>query len=295
MLLVLAIDIGGTHQRFACINEHGEILDKKTYEQGSLSSKELFFSQLKERISLFLSQKSCDGISLALPIIMDEKTYVVYDAPNLPFLVGSQLKQELSFLSLPWSVENDANCAALGEGWVGEGQRENSFCCLTLGTGIGSGLILDQKLWKGERGMASEMGHLKVDSSGQYPCACGDHGCLEAFASGRALYEKTGYSALTLYEMASQGSSYAQEVFKDMGRFLGRGIGSLANALNIETFILAGRIANAFDFFYPSAIRMAKESAMKGPQENLKILKSKLNDDAGLLGAAYKWLLSFRS
>ncbi|MBI2646686.1 MAG: ROK family protein, partial [Deltaproteobacteria bacterium] len=196
----------------------------------------------------------------------------------------------LSFLSVPWIVENDANSALLGEAWLGEGQKESSFCCLTLGTGIGSGLFLNGKLWKGVRGMASEMGHLKIDFSGKTPCSCGGHGCLEAFASASALHKKTGYSGEELYQKAGQGDSLALHAFEEMGAFLGRGIGSVANLLNIDLFILAGQLSQAFHFFYPSCHRGAQESAMKGPRQHLKIVQSKLGDDAGLLGAAYAWL-----
>ena len=286
---ILAIDVGGTHQRLASIDRDGNILNKRIYEHSSVD-KALFFSQLRKKIEAFLSEERCQGIAVALPATIDGKTRIVYDAPNLSFLVGSNLNEEFSFLSPPWVVENDANCALLGEAWLGEGKECDSFCCLTLGTGIGSGLLLNRKLWTGVRGMASEIGHLKIDFSGLYPCQCGDHGCLEAFASGSALYRKTGYSALKLHEMARAGDPYAREIFDHMGEYLGRGIGSLANALNIEKFVLTGRVSAAFNFFYPSAIRVAKKSAMKGPRERITIVQSKLGDEAGLLGAAYDWL-----
>ncbi len=293
MSTILAIDVGGTHQRFSCIDFSGKISEKVTYPSRRDISADAFFQALKEKISDYLKKNSCEGVALALPIVMDEQTGKVHDAPNLPFLGGQNLKQGLSFLSLPWVVENDANCALLGEAWVGEGQTESSFCCLTLGTGIGSGLFLDRKLWKGVRGMASEMGHLKIDFSGNTACPCGDHGCLEAFVSALALQKKTGYSGEALYQMACRGEAVALKAFSDMGSVLGRGIGSVANLLNINLFILAGRVSQAFPFFYPACYRVAQESAMKGPRQHLKIVQSKLADDAGLLGATYAWLQKY--
>lgn len=287
--IILAIDIGGTHERFASVDTEGNILNKKVYPHSSID-KVVFFSELREKIDAFLSEDPCDGIALALPVVMDGKTQTIYDAPNLSFLVGTNLREEFSLFPLQWIVENDANCAVLGEGWLGEGRECESFCCLTLGTGIGSGLLLNRRLWKGVAGMASEVGHVKIDQSGLHPCPCGDHGCLEAFASGGALYRKTGYDSHTLHKMACDGDSYAKKIFSEMGEHLGRAIGSLANVLNIEKFVLAGRVSAAFDFFYPSAIRSAKESAMKGLRTDVTIVKSKLGDDAGLLGAAYAWL-----
>src|SRR3989338_1304575 len=290
METILAIDIGGTHQRFASVTVQGKILEKMTYSSDRKCSSDAFFQALHDRIIHYLTKNSCEGVALALPIVLDEGMGTVQDAPNLPFLVGQNLRNALSFLSLPWVVENDANCALLGEAWLGEGQKESSFCCLTLGTGIGSGLFLDRKLWKGVRGMASEMGHLKIDFSGNTPCPCGDHGCLEAFASATALQKKTGYKAQELYQMACRGELLALKAFEEMGEFLGRGIGSVANLLNIDLFILAGQESRAFQFFYPSCYRVAQESAMKRPRKYLKIVQSKLGDDAGLIGAAYAWL-----
>ncbi len=295
METILAIDIGGTHQRFAEISLTGDILEKNTYQSHPHISSEEFFEILRKRISDRLKKTSFLGVAVALPVLMpvlmNEKVgnNSVQDAPNLPFLVGVDLAQSFSFLSVPWIVENDANCALLGEAWLGEGQKESSFCCLTLGTGIGSGLFLNGKLWKGVRGMASEMGHLKIDFLGNTPCTCGGQGCLEAFASATALQKKTGYTAQELYGMACRRESLALHAFEQMGESLGRGIGSVANLLNIDLFILAGRLSQAFEFFYPSCIRVAKESAMKGPRQHLKIVQSKLGDDAGLLGAA--WLI----
>ena len=288
METILAIDIGGTHQRFSLMDTQGKILEKITYPSPRDISCDIFFQSLKERIFVHLKKGSSRGVAFALPIVIEE--HIIQDAPNLSFLVGENLNHHLSFLSVPWTLENDANCALLGEAWVGEGQKESSFCCLTLGTGIGSGLFLDGKLWKGVHGMASEMGHLKIDFSGKFPCPCGDHGCLEAFASALALQKKTRYSGQVLYQRACQGEPVALKAFEEMGEFLGRGIGSVANLLNIDLFILAGQVSQAFQFFYPSCYRVAQESAMKGPRKYLKIVQSKLGDDAGLIGATYAWL-----
>ncbi|MBI3018526.1 MAG: ROK family protein [Deltaproteobacteria bacterium] len=287
METLLAIDVGGTHQRFAAINSKGKILEKVTYPSHRNISSDEFFQTLKERITDSLKKNLCEGVALALPIVIDKQTGKVQDAPHLPFLNGVHVDQGLSFLSIPWVLENDANCALLGEVWLGQGKEEPSFCCLTLGTGIGSGLFLNRELWKGVRGMASEMGHLKIDFSGKTPCCCGNHGCLEAFVSATALQKKTGYKAQELYQMASRGNPIALSAFEHMGECLGRGIGSVANLLNIDLFILAGRLSQAFQFFYPSCHRIAQESAMKGPRQHLRIVQSKLGDDAGLLGAAF--------
>lgn len=293
MEALLAIDVGGTHQRFATIDFKGRILEKIIYPSHRNISLDQFFQILKEKILDYLKNKPCRGVALALPVVVDEKTGIIHDAPNLSFLNGAHIGEALSFLSIPWVLENDANCALLGEAWMGQGKGDSSFCCLTLGTGIGSGLFLNRKLWKGVRGMASEMGHLKIDFSGKIPCPCGDHGCLEAFASATALQKKTGHSAHELYQMASKRDPIALNAFKEMGECLGRGIGSVANLLNIELFILAGRLSQAFQFFYPSCYRVAQESAMKGPRQRLRIVQSKLGDDAGLLGAAYCWLQKY--
>lgn len=285
---ILAIDIGGTHQRFAIVDQDGNILQKEIYPHSSFTTKEDFFREINCGINDWLQKNKCHGIGIALPVVLDEKTGIVYDAPNLPFLKGTCLKKELTEVHF----ENDANCAALGEAWLGAGKNKNSFCFLTLGTGVGGGLILNKKLWKGERGMACEIGHIKIDMSQQYCCACGDYGCLEAFASALALYKKTGISSKELYIKAQEGDQTALNMFREMGNYLGRGVASIANFLNIDCFILGGQLSGAFEFFGPSTIETAKASAMKGPGENIKILPSPLGDNAGLLGAAYLCLNS---
>ena len=132
---------------------------------------------------------------------------------------------------------------------------------------------------------------IKIDFSNQFPCSCGDYGCLEAFASSSALQKRTGITSKDLYEKAKKEDPEALALFKEMGKKLGRGIASVSNLLNIECFILGGRLSGAFPYFYPSAIDMAKHSSMKGPAEHLEILQSQLGDDAGMLGAAYRYLI----
>ncbi|HBQ20600.1 MAG: hypothetical protein A2Z91_07435 [Deltaproteobacteria bacterium GWA2_38_16] len=287
---ILSIDIGGTHLRFASIDDSGHILKKETYAHATLSRDD-FFKDLDQKINQWISAHTCRAVAMALPIVMDEKMGVVYDAPNLPFLRGQNIYQRFSSLKVPWVLENDANCAALGEAWLGHGKEIDSFCFLTLGTGVGGGLILNRKLWKGVRGMACEIGHIKIDFSNQFPCSCGDYGCLEAFASSSALQKRTGITSKDLYEKAKKEDPEALALFKEMGKKLGRGIASVSNLLNIECFILGGRLSGAFPYFYPSAIDMAKHSSMKGPAEHLEILQSQLGDDAGMLGAAYRYLI----
>lgn len=288
---ILSIDIGGTNQRYACITREGEILRKRIYPHKT-NTADAFFSDLKNKIEEFRYEFVCEGAGIALPIVHDLTDGTITDAPNLPFLKGTKPKEIFQSISIPWIIENDANCAVMGEYWKGKLKHDGSLCCLTLGTGVGSGLILNHKLWKGSRGMAAEMGHLKVDNSKEVKCACGDYGCLEAYASGTALMTKTGLSAKELYEKALGGDSDAKLIFENMGICLGRAIASVVNLLNIHYFVIGGQVSHAFEFFYPSLIETARTSSMSGLGAGLFVEKSILQDNAGILGAAYLALLS---
>jgi glucokinase len=197
---------------------------------------------------------------------------------------------------IPAECANDANIIALGEQLYGAGRGKSSFIVITIGTGLGSGLILNGDLWKGSGGFAAEFGHVTVDPDGEL-CPCGNHGCLERLVSSEALVrsmdlmppdsELSGPSgAEKVAIMARNGNVLAQDAFKQMGRWLGIALASLSNTLNLEAVIIGGGVSASLDLFEPALRAEMVIRCFPEIYSGLDILKVELGDDAGLLGAA---------
>jgi glucokinase len=228
---------------------------------------------------------------------------VVVKAPNVPCLDGFRLRAALqSELDEPVILENDANAAAIGEMWRGAGQGYRTLICVTLGTGVGGGIILDGKPWRGVDGSAAEIGHIGVDPFGGVPCTCGSRGCLEVYASATAIVRMTrearprypnsllhnteDLTSQKVYQAGMAGDELAIEVFRRMGVYLGIGLASLINVLNPEIVVIAGGLSNGWDLFEKHMHQQVIERAFPIPARRVKIVRAECGDDAGLLGAA---------
>jgi glucokinase len=205
-------------------------------------------------------------------------------------------------LDLPAILENDANAAAVGEMWRGAAVGCKTIICVTLGTGVGGGIILDGKLWRGVDGAAAEIGHMCVDPFGGVACTCGSRGCLEVFASATAIVRMTreasprypdsvlhGTEDLTaekIFVAGKQGDELALEIFRRMGVYLGIGLANLINILNPEMIVIGGGVVNGWDLFEKHMHQQVEERAFPLLAARVKIERAKCGDDAGLLGAA---------
>jgi glucokinase len=223
-------------------------------------------------------------------------------APNLPCLDGFRLADALTTrLGLPTILENDANAAAVGEMWQGAAVGCKTIICVTLGTGVGGGIILDGKLWRGVDGAAAEIGHMCVDPFGGVACTCGSRGCLEVFASATAIVRMTREAsprypdsilqgkertAEMIFEAGKVGDELALEIFRRMGVYLGIGLANLINILNPEMIVIGGGVVNGWDLFEKHMHQQVEERAFPLLTARLKIVRAKCGDDAGLLGAA---------
>jgi glucokinase len=203
-------------------------------------------------------------------------------------------------LGLPAILENDANAAAVGEMWQGAAVGCKTIICLTLGTGVGGGIILDGKLWRGVDGAAAEIGHMCVDPFGGVACTCGSRGCLEVFASATAIVRMTreasprypdsvlqgreDRTAEMIFDAGQQGDELALEIFRRMGIYLGIGVANLINILNPEIIVIGGGVVNGWELFEKHMHHEVEERAF--PLLRVKIVRAKCGDDAGLLGAA---------
>jgi len=310
--VVIALDLGGTNMRWALVSDTGRILKRWERATATMPEQEVLLSTL---VAEFLAtareaeKMGVDILAAGLGVpgrVLPEEGMVAF-SPNVPALNACPVIPSLSPL-LPWPLrlENDANLFALGEYWVGAGQGHPQMLGITLGTGVGGGLILNGRLWSGTAGTAGEIGHMTIDPDGK-KCHCGNRGCLETLASaswtvqfvkdqlaeGTAswlsdLYE-TDPSAIdgeTLVVAARMSDPLALRAFERVGKALGVAIANVIHLLGLSRVVLGGRFSRAWDFFHLSLREELYKRLTMFPPAAVSIVPAKLGDDAGLLGAA---------
>jgi len=303
----IGLDLGGTNIRAAAITKEEEILHRVKIATEVSKGKESVIANILKIIETIREKTKgfkLSAIGMGIPGIIFFDKGIVARSPNFPDWIDFNLRERLSKdLDVPFYIDNDANLAAVGEGWVGAGKEFNSFCMLTLGTGVGGGIILNKNIWRGEYGMAGELGHITIYPDG-HPCPCGNKGCLEQYASATGIvrmamegnppsptFTKGGKEGIItadmIFQLAKEGDRFALEIFQKMGRILGIGIADLVNILNIELFVLGGGVADSWDYFIDSAIDEIKKRTYRITGERVKVVKAELGDDAGIFGAAY--------
>jgi glucokinase len=305
---IVAMDLGGTNIRLGLVSAKGEVLRRSRTGMPEVTSKRQFYGILADLITSFIAT----GRGLASPgavavafagFTMSERGYV-YFAPNVSQLSGLEVGSSLEKLvGRPVFVENDANCAALGEYWLGAGRGTGSLFLFTLGTGIGGGLVIDGKLWHGSHGIAGEVGHHIIDVNGPV-CQCGNRGCLEAFASATAIVREysrrrpsksgvtppprgTKMTAKMIFERAKAGEPTARSVVARAAEALGVGIANIFNIVNPELILIGGGVSRAGSILVGPARQRAREIVFPRLRSKLRVKIARLGDDAGLLGAAY--------
>lgn len=300
--LVFAADLGGTHLRTAVVDDAGTIYHRAKTDTPPCAQPGQIVRALVESARKFSEETTLPGplsaASVAVPGTVDVATGVVLTAPNLPCLNGFNLRDALEHeLRWPVVIENDANAAAVGERWRGAGRGADTVICVTLGTGVGGGIILEGKLWRGADNSAGEIGHMAVDPFGGIQCGCGSYGCLEVYASATAIVRMTQeqsaataakevLTARDIFEAGMEGDQIALEVFRRMGNYLGIGLANLINILNPQVIVIAGGVANGWDLFAEHTMKQVAERAFPLPASRVQIKRGECGDDAGLLGAA---------
>ena len=232
-----------------------------------------------------------------MPGNIDMAKGVIVGWGNMPIFNGYAMRDELSKrLGTKVILENDANAAALGEQWMGAGRGVDDLVLLTLGTGVGGGIIVDGRILHGQIGMAGELGHMTISPNGN-PCGCGNRGCLEKHASATAVSAMArllglghDLTAQQVYDLAVQGNDRAREIFKVMGEALGIALASLINIFNFPLYLLGGGVVAAWEFFAPAMLAEVERRSFTY-RSTLKIAPTrieaaKLGGDAGLFGAA---------
>jgi len=301
--LVFAVDLGGTHLRVALIDDGGRIFKQLKQETPKGDSALCIVNALVNAAQQWDSDKlPVVATSIMVPGAVDSEKAVVLQAPNLPSLVNFELKAELEQrLGWPVFLENDANAAAVGEMWMGAARCCRDVISVTLGTGVGGGVILDGKLWRGSHGSAGEIGHTTVDPFSGLKCKCGNTGCLELFASATAIVRMTRenlamfpesplkseeLTAAKVYDAGRNGDELALAVFRRFGMYLGIGLANLINLIDPQIIVISGGAVNGWDLFAPEMYRQVEERAFRTTAQQVKIARAECGDNAGLLGAA---------
>jgi len=314
----IGIDLGGTNLRIAAIEESGLQLETVSSLTEVSRGRERVIDELAETVRFLNSRYSSShkflGVGIGIPGIIDLEKGTLHSAANLPGWNSYPIRDDLeSRLHTAIFLDNDANCAALGEKWLGAGSHVEDLCMITLGTGVGGGFVVNGKPWHGVLGMAGELGHMTVIPEGR-ACLCGNHGCLEQYASAtairraameaaqsgqsealvRAREQDPSLSARTVYACAKAGDPAAKRIFEGVGTALGIALANLINAFNLPMYVIGGGVSRAWDQFSPAMFHELTERSIvfrAGEEQKLahrstEVRAAQLEDRAGLIGAA---------
>jgi glucokinase len=317
-IYILGIDIGGTNIKAGIVNIEGDVLCKNltipTQAQNSLSNAvDRVYSAVLEMLKpCNLSENNLIGIGIGIPGIIDPKTNILIKSPNLKKWEGEDIKGLFSHrFKLPVFIDNDANAFTSGEYWFGSKGQYRNMICLTLGTGVGGGVIIDGKILLGADGAAAELGHITVDPNG-LKCGCGNVGCLEAYAGANGIVKRAENEFLNhpksslnhilskgekitpkiIFEHAEKGDSYAKYILSETGRYLGITIGSLLHIFNPEIIVFGGEVSRARKFIFPSIQSEIEKRAFQTHVKRVRLEVSTLGQDAGIIGAASGFIIN---
>lgn len=288
-------DLGGTQLKYGVIDEKGKIdFYEKTNSPAIIKDLLNLLEKLWESLKRD-KKKRIEAAGFGFPGIFNLKDQKIFQSPNYPELDNFELIPSLSqFIDVPFWVNNDANMAGFGEYKCGAGKGAQSMILLTIGTGVGGGIILNGKLWQGNCGFAGEVGHVTVHPNGE-KCNCGSRGCLETEVSAHKIAKnynslkktREKISAEEVCLRAKKGERAARKAFAQAGFYLGIGLSIVINLLNPEKILLGGGVMEARDFLLPPALEEAQKRSYKASFTGCSIEKASLGNKAGFIGAAY--------
>jgi glucokinase len=288
---MIGVDFGGTQIKAGLV-DGGSIVRTVTLPTPANVGPDPVLDQIVRAVQSL--EPHPKGVGLAIPGEVDSSGRC-WRLPNVPGFEGVPIATQLTArLGCPVIVENDATAAALGEALHGHGRSYRSFVLMTLGTGIGGGLVLEGAVRRGSFGFAGEIGHIMLDRSADaWLCNCGLYGCVEAYAGTKAVlrrYAELGGAAnevRDISEAARRGERAGLAAFEMMGRALGHAIAALQNALDLDAIVFSGGISASFDLIEPSAREALRERAFAPPLSTVPFIVSELGDKAGVVGAAH--------
>ena len=307
----IGVDIGGTNVKIALVDQKGAIVYSNSvptraemgYEYTVKNIKETIYTSMKESD---VTIDSIGGIGFGLPGQINSEAGVVRLLPNIPGWVNVPLGQIIEDeFKVKCKIDNDVRVATLGEFTYGAGQGCKNLVCITVGTGVGSGIIVNGQLVRGASMSAGEIGHMILQAHEGPICGCGNTGCLEAFASGPSIvqlakeYLSGGKSAkfeelangreitpFMVYEAAMQGDAVAKRIFAIVGEWLGIALTSVVNLLNPEKIIIGGGVSQAGNFLIDPIRQTINERAIKVSADAVEVVTAKLGERAGVIGAS---------
>ena len=322
MQWVLGIDVGGTNLVVGAVAADGSrVIGHQTRPTQASRGPDAIVEELVAlgRSTLATLEREVPdahvlGVGAGAPGPLDMREGVVLLTPNLGWTDMPLRARLASGLNLPASLDNDANCAVLGECWVGAAQHAHYAIGVTIGTGIGGGIVIDGELYHGAAGCAGEIGHMTIDIDGRL-CGCGNYGCLEAYASGSAIArraieqvgvdtesvlltmaggDRSRITAQTVYEAARSGDTVALDVVRDTAHYLGAGLANLINIFSPDTVVIVGGVTRAGESLFEPLRREVSRRAFKPAVQACTIVPGTLDGLAGVYGAA-KTFLNARS
>ncbi|MDY4510850.1 ROK family glucokinase [Streptococcus hyovaginalis] len=310
---LLGIDLGGTTVKFGILTETGEVQQKWAIETNILEDGKYIVpdivASIKHRLELYgLTSEDFIGIGMGSPGAVDREAKTVTGAFNLNWAetqeVGSVIEAETG---ISFAIDNDANVAALGERWVGAGANNPDVVFVTLGTGVGGGVIADGNLIHGVAGAGGEIGHMIVEPENGFACTCGSHGCLETVASAtgvvrvaRLLAESyqgdsqvkaaidsgDNVTSKDIFEAAQSGDVFANSVVDKVCHYLGLAVANISNLLNPDSVVIGGGVSAAGEFLRSRVEDNFKKYTFPQVRQSTKIKLAELGNDAGIIGAA---------
>jgi glucokinase len=304
----VGVDLGGTNIKAGLVDENGKIVFKTSVPTETNLGYKHVIKQIKKAVAIVLAESSdVTGIGIGAPGIVSVEAGTVKSPPNIPGWKKVNLSKILyDEFGKKVFVENDANAAAIGESIFGVGRSIKTFMMITLGTGVGGGIIYNGKLFRGETGGAGEIGHVTINYKGR-KCNCGSYGCIETYVGNRKITEKVrgeikkhpdskvielageNLSALspeTLYEAAKSGDAYAIKAISDVAVMLGAALASAVNLLDISTIVLGGGVSGFGNYLLVPLKAALKERVLAPNRPRIKVKLSKLKNDAGVKGAS---------
>ena len=305
MALFIGLDLGGTNLKYALGSENGDILIKRSRPSNADQSQEAIFETMFASIEELLSEANDQNekvmaIGVGSPGSIDiHEGKLLGSTPNIQAWTNAPIKKKLEErFSIPVWADNDANIMALAEARKGAGRGFNNILCLTLGTGIGGGIVINGEVLRGSHFSAAEVGHVIIDYKGKL-CKCGNRGCFEVYASATAMVERyqqklkaAGISfnpgeidAKLIFERAAKKEIQAIETINETCQFLSIGIVSIANIIDPEVVVIGGGISEAGDDFIRQTEKMVKNFGIKSITQSIKLVRAQMGNDAGIIGA----------
>ncbi len=289
----IGIDIGGTGIKAALTDESGTVLEAVKTPTPSEDLQELV-AAVSGLVAKLRPTTAVSGVGVGVAGLLNARTRILETSPNIPCLRTVNLEQQLhNVLQMHVITENDAKVGAYGEWTAGAGKGLQHLAYVTIGTGLGCGLVLGGKIFRGASGYAGELGHTIVEHEGR-PCACGSHGCLETRVSATGIVQTARELNLTdanttaesLYDAAKKGDRKAQMIFETTGWYLGIACTNLINLLNLEAIVVGGGVMASGDLLLGPARAEVERRALRPSARNCSIVQSQLWPDSGTIGAA---------